>query len=392
MTLASVDLTAIRAALASGAEAVDASGRFPVESLRVLRSSGLFGLLVPREYGGLGGTYRDLVDVAYTLAGGCLNTAFIWSMHCQQVVVLANYAPEPLKAHVLPRIASGDLYIASVTTGLVTGGSVLSSEHALRVDGSLITIDRPAPIVTGAAHADCFLLTMRAGEGSPETAVRFVYADRSQVEVEIQGDWAGLGMRGSASVPCTVRGTVPPEQVVTDATSTRSAILQHFVPAGHLGWSACWLGAARQALHDVVKHHGRVSTRTVSDLRLAELARARLELELAAGYLHHVADHVVTAHEAGRDLGAPASQIELNAVKVASSELCYSAVDRLIAFVGLDGGYQTTGAARLERHFRDLRSASLNYGNDRLISSIAALTLLDRRVSLPFDPEAGTSA
>jgi acyl-CoA dehydrogenase len=65
-----------------------------------------------------------------------------------------------------------------------------------------------------------------------------------------------------------------------------------------------------------------------------------------------------------------------------SSELCFRSVDRLVGVLGLGIGYQRSSPIPLERHLRDLRSASLNYANDRLLTAIGRLALLDREVVL----------
>jgi acyl-CoA dehydrogenase len=57
-------------------------------------------------------------------------------------------------------------------------------------------------------------------------------------------------------------------------------------------------------------------------------------------------------------------------------------VDRLVQFAGLSRGYARNSPMPLERAFRDLRSASLNYSNDRLLTAIGSLQALDRPVRL----------
>jgi acyl-CoA dehydrogenase len=57
-------------------------------------------------------------------------------------------------------------------------------------------------------------------------------------------------------------------------------------------------------------------------------------------------------------------------------------VDGLLEVAGLFTGYKRDSAIPLERIFRDLRSASLNFANDRLLTMNGALTLLDRDVTL----------
>jgi acyl-CoA dehydrogenase len=57
-------------------------------------------------------------------------------------------------------------------------------------------------------------------------------------------------------------------------------------------------------------------------------------------------------------------------------------VDRMMQLAGLSGGYSGQSPIPLERVFRDLRSAALNYSNDRLWLANGTLVLLDRGVSL----------
>src|SRR5919201_807581 len=78
----------------------------------------------------------------------------------------------------------------------------------------------------------------------------------------------------------------------------------------------------------------------------------------------------------------PPIQLRLNALKIFSSERSFAVVDELIQLVGLRYGYIRSAPFPLERLFRDLRSASLNYANDRLLTANGALALLDREVAL----------
>jgi len=67
---------------------------------------------------------------------------------------------------------------------------------------------------------------------------------------------------------------------------------------------------------------------------------------------------------------------------VAASELSVEALERLINVAGLPLGYLESSPIPLERNLRDLRSASLNYANDRLLVATGMLTWLDRAVRL----------
>jgi acyl-CoA dehydrogenase len=115
-----------------------------------------------------------------------------------------------------------------------------------------------------------------------------------------------------------------------------------------------------------------------SELLLTRLARVRHRLDT----VHALLRHTVSTIEAAPDLSAPPVQLLVNTLKVQAAEQCCRAVDELVELVGLRHGYLRGSALFLERALRDLRSASLNYANDRLNLVNGALVLLDQEVRL----------
>jgi acyl-CoA dehydrogenase len=76
-------------------------------------------------------------------------------------------------------------------------------------------------------------------------------------------------------------------------------------------------------------------------------------------------------------------QLHINGLKIMAAERLFGAVDQLVQLAGLRNGYLRTSKIPLERAFRDMRSASMNYANDRLYVANGKLALLDRDVVLP---------
>ncbi|KOV81516.1 acyl-CoA dehydrogenase [Nocardia sp. NRRL S-836] len=356
-------LEKVLAVTAEHAGRCDAEAAFPVEALEALRDSGLLALPVA-------GSVRDVVDVTLRLGREDMSVAMIYAMHCQQAFALVRHAPA-----LVDRIRSGRVYLASVTTEKGKGGHLLSSESTVDwVDGSL-RIDRDAPIVTGGVHADAFLVTVLAPDATSPTQVSLVYADRSQLDVvEVLGGWDPLGMRATHSVPMRLAGTVPAAQVVGEPGGFRDVVATTFGPLAHLGWAAAWLGAASGAFSRVLGLvRGSRQFDPSSELLLTRIAQVRGRLEVVHALLRHTLD---------ADFSTGAGQMLVNTLKVRAASECFAAVDELVELVGLRHGYLRSSDLALERTFRDLRSASLNYSNDRLLLANGALALLDRQVRL----------
>lgn len=376
--------------VADGARDVDSSATFPAADLSLLRRSGLMGLLVPREYGGLGGSYTDLAAAARVLGEASASTAMIWSMHCQQVAAVVDHADEELRAAVLPRIAAGDIYLGSVTSEKGKGGHLLTAMAPLDTDGSELMLDREAPIVTGGEHADAFLITMRAGPDADPSDVVLVYAERDELLLTATSNWDPLGMRGTHSGSMTLSGRLPQGRIV-GSHGFGDVAIRSFIPAGHIAWAASWLGAAAGPYKQMIGLWRDPKTRREFDLAsplFAErLARIRLELDTVGAYLHRVvaeyedlrADPFGTAIRAAE----PWFQLHLNGLKVLAAERLFAAIDQLVQLAGMRHGYLKTARIPLERAFRDLRSGSLNYADDRLYVANGKLALLDRELTLP---------
>ncbi|PCG84242.1 acyl-CoA dehydrogenase [Streptomyces sp. WZ.A104] len=379
--------------LAEHAARVDGDGVFPSESLAALRELGLMGLLVPREYGGLGLGLGAFTTAAGRLAAGCLSTALIWAMHGQQVDAVVRYGSERLRREVLPRVAAGELYLASVTTERGKGGDLLTARSALRQDETGILLDRDAPVVTGGNQADAFLVTARVSPDAAPTESSLVYADRSLLNIDEVGSWKAMGMRGTRSVGLRLTGRVPEWGVIGPPGRFREVATESLIPLGHLGWSACWLGAARGAFSEVTKRLRardeliRVDIR--SELVQERIGRIRVDLELVGAYLEQTRMEVEAVRAAAGTLSRPATQIRLNTLKLAASELSFRAVDRLVQLSGLSVGYRQDSPVPLERVFRDLRSAALNYSNDRLWTTVGLHSVLDHTPRTPRFGEPG---
>ncbi|TCO60701.1 acyl-CoA dehydrogenase family protein [Actinocrispum wychmicini] len=364
------------------AERSDAEAMFPTEALDSLRASGLLGLCVPVEYGGRGGSLGDVVDVTMRLSRVDMSVGMIFAMHCQQVVTLVRYASPKLRDELLPALGRGDLYLASVTTERGKGGHLLTSESPVVAGGGQLRIDRDAPIVTGGTHADGFLITTLAPDATAPTQVSLVYATRDQLDLTVTGGWQPMGMRATYSVPMRLTGSVPSDQVIGEPGGFRSIVAELFGPMAHLGWSAAWLGTAAGALSRVLRlmrtPEGRRQFDMKSELLLTRLAKIRARLDTVHALLRHT---LYTVNDTA-DMSAPPVQLLINTLKIQAAEQCFAAVNDLVELVGLRHGYLRTSPLYLERALRDLRSASLNYANDRLYLVNGSLAALDQEVRL----------
>ena len=94
--------------LAVRAAGYDESALFPWDNVSGIADLGLFGLTIAEEYGGSGGTTRQLAIAAEEIAKGCAATSVIYIAHLSLCTQFINmFGSEEQKKKYLPDLASG---------------------------------------------------------------------------------------------------------------------------------------------------------------------------------------------------------------------------------------------------------------------------------------------
>jgi len=96
---------------------IDEEGEYPAEALQAMADIGLFGMKIPKEYGGLGFSVTNYARVLGLVGSYCSNTATYISAH-QSIGVpqpLKEFGTEEQKRRFLPRLARGELSAFALT-------------------------------------------------------------------------------------------------------------------------------------------------------------------------------------------------------------------------------------------------------------------------------------
>lgn len=371
--------------LVDAVDAAEPDARFPTEALALARTA---GLLAAPLTDGLDANPRDLrakVTAIYEAGRVSASLGTIVSMHLQQVHALDLHGNSTLKALLRDGLAAGENYIGSITTERSSGGDLRSSTSTIERREGKIGLDRDAPIVTGGQVCDSFLIKVSEPDDG-RTSLVYVPRDDARIDVT-ESVWDPMGMRESASVALRVRATVPDWHLVGAPGQFDRIVSDGFGIFAHIGWAAAWLGAATEAgnrLTQSFKDDPTLRRKILdNDVMLTRLASARRALDT----VRHALDALVADYAGGTTAGS-ALAIRTNDLKVLASRECFTAVDTLLEVGGLTLGYMRNPTTRIERTFRDLRSASLNFSNDKLATANGKLVV---RAGFGAGPSAGAA-
>ncbi|MBB3265882.1 acyl-CoA dehydrogenase [Azospirillum sp. OGB3] len=365
------------------ADSVDREARFPAEAFAALKEARLLGLMVPRDFGGVGGGLADAAAVAHALAQKCPSSGLIYAMHQIQVACLVRHGQRSdWHRGFLERLAGEQLLLASATTEAGIGGDVRSSACAVSgaggdETGGTFRLEKQATVISYGAEADAILVTARRTADSPPSDQVIVPVLRGQTQLEEIGGWDTLGMRGTRSVGYRLVAEAGRAQILPLPYADISA--RTMLPVTHILWSSVWLGiatdaVARAAAFIRAEARKRPGTPPPGARRLAE---ATAGLQAMRGMVRGALARFEEAAEDPDRLTALGFAVAMNTLKTEAAEMVVRIVGQAMLVGGLSA-YRNDSPHSLGRHLRDAHSAPLMINNDRILGNTANLLLAHR--------------
>jgi 3-hydroxy-9,10-secoandrosta-1,3,5(10)-triene-9,17-dione monooxygenase len=347
---------ALAPSLADRAQACEAAGRCPEETLSELYETGLMQMMQPRRYGGSQLNIDAVADVTMVLAGACPSSAWVWmnlATHSWNIGQFGHEAQEDVWRSDPRAVAATGLQFPCGRATRVAGGFRLTGRW---------------PFASG-VDAASWMLVGAYIEGTPERLMLLVpREDYHSLE-----NWRAFGLSGTGSHDVEVQGAFVPEhrtvqpELLAAGPKAPGALINdspvYRLPAySAFGFAlaAVPLGAARAALDHFVKGARSRST-TFSASRVAELAPVQLRVAEASASISFAETAYRTSLRelvALTEEGEPARyEVKLRwkrdvAFAVGLARRC---VETLMA---ASGGNALSASHPLQRHFRDVCAAS----------------------------------
>ena len=202
-------------AIKAQASQVDRSGEFYAGHVQTLSEAGLLGLIIPKQYGGLGGGLRDMAAATFALGSVCPSTALCFFFHCSSAsrgllalealeAGLFNEEEAPAVRHfaekVLTTMGRDGRWLANFASESVKSetAAITISTKATKVEGGyLLNGVKAFGCATGIA--DQYLVTASLDGYDDARGLATFFVDRDAAGVSERQKWDAIGMRGSAT-------------------------------------------------------------------------------------------------------------------------------------------------------------------------------------------------
>lgn len=373
----------------------DRSGEYSPEALDKLAELGLFGMKIPKEYGGLGLSISNYARVLGMVGSYCGSTVTYLSAH-QSIGVpepLITFGTEEQKKKYLPRLAAGEISAFALTEPDVGSDPAKMTAWAEpSEDGTYYTLNGDKLWCTNGTDPKTTLIvvmartpdkTLKNGRVVPQISTFIVEMNWEGVEVARRCHF--MGLRGIANGALTFKDVKIPAENMIGKPGQGLKIALTTLNTGRLGLPAAGIGTLKMFIRELedwttsrVQWGQSVGRHQAISKKIAFYTAHLFAMQSMVSLTCAFADHK------GADI-----RLEASAAKYFCSEYVWKCLDDYVQIRG-GRGYENPLSlynrgekpSAAEVAMRDMRIGRIFEGSSEVMHLIMAREALDTHFSL----------
>jgi acyl-CoA dehydrogenase len=360
----------VRESVVPREEQIEDEDRIPDELREQAAEMGLFGYALPEEYGGLGVTMSEDIQLAFEF--GYTTPAFRSLFGTNNGIagqVIAKFGSEAQQQRYLPGMAEGTLIGSFALTEAEAGSDPAGLRTTARRDGDDWVIDGGKRYITNAPLADLFVVFARTdpAEKGGRGISSFV-VESSTPGVTVGPKDKKMGQAGAWTAEVWFDGVRVPADALIGEEGRGYAKALTVLSRGRLHIAALCVGMAQRVLDESVAYaaSAKQGGAPIGRFQLVQAMLADMHAELLAA--RSMVRDVAERYDSGED-----TSVGPSSAKLFCTEMVGRAVDRAVQVHGGMGYLRTTP---VERFYRDARLFRLYEGTSEVQRLIIGGALL----------------
>ena len=351
-------------------EEIDLDDRIPDELRAAIADMGLFGYALPEEFGGLGVSMSEDVQLAFEF--GYTTPAFRSLFGTNNGIagqVIARFGDEEQKKAYLPGLAAGELIGSFALTEAEAGSDPAGLRTTARRDGDGWVVNGGKRYITNAPIADLFVVFARtdpAEKGGRGISTFVVDAKAPGVTVGPRDK--KMGQSGAWTAEVFFDDARVPASALVGEEGRGYAKALTVLSRGRLHIAALCVGMAQRVLDESVAYAATAKQggAPIGRFQLVQAMLADMHTELLAA--RSMVVDVAARYDSGED-----TSVGPSAAKLFCSEMVGRATDRAVQ---VHGGLGYLRSTPVERFYRDARLYRLYEGTSEVQKVIIGGALL----------------
>jgi alkylation response protein AidB-like acyl-CoA dehydrogenase len=341
--------------------------RYPHALVARMKTLGLFGALIPAQYGGLGLDVSTYAQVIEEICRGFMSLAGVINSHTMAALIVLEHGTDAQRARFLPRFASGEARGGLCLTEPHAGSDVQAIRTVARRQGDHYLISGAKMFVTNGREGNTFaLLALTDAGASPRhRGMSCFIVEKGQPGLQVVKSIAKLGYKGVDTAelyfdefPC------PADSLVGGVEGRGFKHVMSGLETGRINIAARAVGVAQSALEQAT----RAADRTAPPAALADVA-TRVE-----------AARLITYWSAAMKDRGERCDLEAGMAKLYASEAAQEAAAEAMALAGPASQLTTSP---IERLYRDTPLMIIGEGTNEIQRLLIARNLLERHGERP---------
>ena len=350
------------------AEQWDKEHRFPKEAIEEMAELGLFGMLVPEQWGGSDTGYVAYAMALEEIAAGDGACSTIMSVHNSVgCVPILRFGSEQQKAQFLTPLATGAMLGAFALTEPQAGSDASSLKARARLDGDHYVLNGSKQFITSGQNAGVVIVFAVTDPEAGKRGISAFIVPTDSPGYQVARVEDKLGQHASDTCQIVFDNVQVPVANRLGAEGVGYKIALANLEGGRIGIASQAVGMARAAF-EVARDYAK---------ERQSFGKALIEHQAVAFRLADMATKIAVARQmvlhaaALRDAGRPAL-VEASMAKLFASEMaekvCSDALQTL-------GGYGYLSDFPLERIYRDVRVCQIYEGTSDIQRMVIARNL-----------------
>jgi len=361
------------------ANELEHADEYPSKIVEQMQEMGIFGLMIPEEFGGLGESLLTYALVVEEIARGWMSVSGIINTHFIVAYMLLQHGTEEQKQHFLPRMATGEIRGAFSMSEPGCGSDVaaIKSRAVKQPDGTFIANGQKMWLTNGGTSSLVAVL-VRTDEGEES-----VYKNMSTLLIEkapgfgevlpgltIPGKIDKMGYKGVDTTELIMDNVaIAPEQILGGTTGRGFYQMMDGVEVGRVNVAARACGLAQRAFELGIAYSQQRETfgKQIAQHQAVMFRLADMATKVEAAHL------MMVAAARKKDSGER-NDVEAGMAKYLASEYCRDVVEDSFR---IHGGYGYSKEYEIERLYREAPMLLIGEGTADIQRMIIGRRLLE---------------
>ena len=346
---------------------------YPQDLVDKMAEMGLFGIMIPEEYGGLGLDYTTFAMIFEELSKGWMSLTGPIGTHHILAYVISTYGTEEMKHHYLPKMAEGIIRGGLALTEPSGGSDMQNLQTSAVKDGEEYVINGNKMFISNGASGNAFAVLARTDKTAqpPHRGISCFVVEKPAVGFTVAQKLDKLGYRGIDTTELVFDNVrVPTENLVGEVEGQGFRQVMSGLEGGRINVAARAVGVATAAFDAAIKYAQQresfgqpIAQHQAIQLKLAEMAT---EIEAA---------RLLTYEAARKKDSGERVDLEAGMAKLFASEMCGRVT---MEAMRIHGGYGYIKDYPLERYYRDAPLMIIGEGTNEIQKLVIARRLLQK--------------